>query len=85
MERIFATRKKPIHENVSGLLKLGLFGFLLIASSQYKYKEPEQKQQESKFVSAYAPKSQQRDKPDASGISKQQSFNEQAVSNGLLK
>jgi hypothetical protein len=69
MKRIFAKRKKQIHEHVPGLLQLGLLGSLLIVSSQYNYKQPEQKQSKSKFVSADGVKSHHKDKLSASEFS----------------
>jgi hypothetical protein len=42
-----------MHEYVSPLMQLGVFGFLLIVSSWYNPKQSKKEQPESKFVSAY--------------------------------
>jgi hypothetical protein len=73
MKQISVKRKK-MHENVSLLMRVGLFSSLLIVSGWYNRKQPIREQHESKMASPYEVKSQLKDIQRASETSNQHLF-----------
>ena len=67
-------RKNQLHENVSLLMQVGLFSFLLIVSGWYNRKQPIREQHESKTVSPFEDESQPQDIQRASETSDQHLF-----------
>jgi hypothetical protein len=79
MTRISATRKTQVHENISLLMQLGVFSFLLIVSSWYNPKQSKQGQHAGKLVPAYYGEGQHKAMQQPSETSNQHYFKDELL------